>query len=37
MDCVKFSVVWRHSTKLMQVVGRERNVVVSAASKKDVL
>jgi len=36
MVCVKFSVVWHHSIKLTQVVGRETNVVVSAASEKDV-
>ena len=33
----KFSVVWGHSIRLMQVVGRERNVVVSAALEKGVL
>ena len=31
---VKFSVVWRHSIRFMQAGGRERNMVVCAASEK---
>jgi hypothetical protein len=30
----KFSVVWHYSIRFMQAVGRERNMVVCAASEK---